>query len=225
MVRVALMVLALLPAMQDRGGTLLEDSSVFTRIRQDEPGFEAIFNGKDFTGMKFFFGEGKTEPGDTFKVAEGAIVCSGRPAGYWYTEKKYKNFTLKFDYRYRKPENLADDTKFGGNSGYLFYITEHKVWPKSIEVQGMNRDVLGLIAIGKFPVKKAFEDKEARTKARKPVGEWNAVEIISKGGVMTCNLNGTKVTEFTEFEPFDSVIAFQSEGAEIHWKNVRIKAE
>jgi hypothetical protein len=200
-----------------------------------EPGFEPLFNGKDFTGMKFFFGEGKTEPGETFRVADGAIVCSGRPNGYWYTEKKYKDFTLRFSYRYaipnplperlKGPDGKFDESKFGGNSGYLFYLTQHQVWPRSIEVQGMNRDVLGLIAIGKFPVKKLFEDKEARARARKPVGEWNDIEIASKGGKMTCSLNGVKVSEFGEFEPFESVIAFQSESAEIHWKNVRIKPE
>lgn len=190
-----------------------------------ESGFQPLFNGKDLAGMKFFFGEGKTEPGDTFKAVDGALVCSGRPAGYWYTEKKFKNFTLRFDYRYKRPEKLEDDQKFGGNSGYLFYLTEHKVWPKSIEVQGMNRDVLGLIGISGFKVKKLSEDKEARLKARKPVGEWNSVEIVSKDGKMTCSLNGTKITEFGEFEPLESPIAFQSEGAEIHWRNIRVKAE
>jgi hypothetical protein len=192
---------------------------------QDEAGFEKIFNGTDFSGIKFFLGEGKTEPGETFKVAEGAIVCSGRPNGYWYTEKKYKDFTLRFDYRYKRPADLTDEEKFGGNSGYLFYAAEHKVWPRSIEVQGMNRQVLTLIGIGGFKVKKSFEDAEARKKARKPVGEWNSIEIVSKGGKMTNTLNGTKITEFTEFEAVEAPIMFQSEGAEIHWRNVRIKAE
>jgi hypothetical protein len=201
---------------------------------QDEPGFERVFNGKDWTGIRFHFGEGKTEPGTAFRIDGESIVCSGRPPGYWHTEKTFKEFTLRFDYRYPVPDPVPDrikgadgkldEHKFGGNSGYLLFGTEHKVWPKSIEVQGMNRDVLGIIMIrskGRYTT-----DREARTKARKPLGEWNAVEIAAKGGQVRCSLNGTAVSTVTEHE-FSGAgwIGFQSEGAEIHWRNIRIKAE
>lgn len=191
---------------------------------QIDPDFPRLFNGRDFAGMKFILADGKTEPGETFKVDQRVLVCSGKPNGYWYTEKSYKNFVLRFDYRYKRPDGLADEQAFPGNSGYLIYITgEHKVWPKCIEVQGMNRDVLKTFPVSGFPAFKAKDDNEARLKSRKPVGEWNSVEIVSKDGALTSTLNGVKIAESEPAEIKEGPIGFQSEGAEIHWRRVRIK--
>ena len=191
---------------------------------QIDPDFPRLFNGRDFAGMKFILQDGKTEPGETFKVDTRVLVCSGKPNGYWYTEKSYKNFILRFDYRYKRPDGLADENAFPGNSGYLIYITgDHKVWPKCIEVQGMNRDIVKIFAIGGFAAIKAKDDPEARTKNRKPVGEWNSVEIVSKDGALAASLNGVKISESEAGEFKEGPIGFQSEGAEIHWRRVRIK--
>lgn len=205
--------------------------------QDDDQGFERVFNGKDFTGIKFCLGKADQGPGKTFRVEEGAIVCSGRPAGYWYTEKSYKNFTLRFEYRYavpapeklrddeKKPDGTVDDNRWRGNSGYLLFMQEQKVWPKSLEIQGMNRDVLGIINISGFKGKKTFEDGEARRKVRKPLGEWNTVEIVSKGRTVNSYLNGALISTVKEVEDVAGPIGFQSEGSEIHWRNIRIKTE
>ena len=191
---------------------------------QIDPDFPRLFNGLDFTGMKFILANGSKEPGDTFKVDTRLLICSGKPNGYWYTEKSYKNFILRFDYRYKRPDARDDEQKFLGNSGYLIYIQgDPKVWPRAIEVQGMNRDILKTFAISPFPAIKAKDDNEARLKARKPVGEWNSVEIISKDGALTSSLNGVKIAESEPAEFKEGPIGFQSEGAEIHWRRVRIK--
>lgn len=203
---------------------------------QEEPGFEKVFNGKDWAGIKFFMGRQDADPAKTFRVEEGAIVCTGRPSGYWYTEKTHLNFTLRFDYRYpapnpekvnpkhKRPDGTVDETKWDGNSGYLLFIKEHKVWPRSLEIQGMNRDVLSVIPISSKA--RWTSDREARAKVRRPLGEWNAVEIASKDGVVKCSLNGTLVSTTTEHEFKDAGhIGFQSEAAEIHWRNVRIKRD
>src|SRR3989442_11057898 len=76
----------------------------------EEPGFATLFNGKDFTNFKFLFGInctpppgcGRTDP-DVFSVQNGVIVSSGRHSGYMYTEKRYLNFELRFDYRIVPP--------------------------------------------------------------------------------------------------------------------------
>jgi hypothetical protein len=183
---------------------------------QDE-GFEKIFNDKDLAGWKF---HGVTEK--SFEIKDGTIVCSGKPAGYLYTEKSYKKFTLRFDWRYKRPEKLEDDRKFPGNSGYLLYVQEHKVWPKSLEIQGMNRDAGYIIPIS---MKAKWDtDKEGHKLAVKPVGEWNAMEIVAKDTI-TSFVNGVKISVVTECELSEGPIAFQSEGAEIHWRNIRIREE
>lgn len=188
-------------------------------LAQDpEAGFEKLVT-KDLAGWKAY----PEEAGKAFKADGDAIACTGEPAGYLHTEKAYKNFTLRFDWRYARPAALTDDAKFEGNSGYLIYIKEHKVWPTSIEVQGMNRDAGSLIPI-KLKAKGAF-DAEAQKKALKAVGEWNAMEIAAKDGTITVKLNDALINTITEFEPREGHIGFQSEGAKIDWRNIRIKEE
>jgi hypothetical protein len=185
----------------------------------DDKDFKPLFNGKDLTGFKTMPADAK----DTFKVDKEMIVVSGKPNGYFYTDKSYKNYILRFDVQYAKPAGLTDDTQFKGNSGFLIHITgDHKVWPKCVEVQGMNSDMGNIFSIG-GAAKGTFKKEAAVQKeAIKPVGEWNAVEIISDNGKLTSKINGKVVCEGSS-ELMEGPIGWQSEGAEIHFKNIRIK--
>jgi hypothetical protein len=189
-----------------------------------EEGFKPLFNGKDLTGFKFFFDKKDHDPAMTFWARDGVLGCTGAPVGYLYTEKSFKDFTLRFDWRYVRPDGLADEAGFEGNSGYLLWVTEHKLWPRSLEVQGMNRDAGGILPIPRS-VKVEFKtDAEARLKARKPVGEWNSMEIDARGGKVLVRLNGALISTVSQHEYQDAgAIAFQSEGAPIQWRNIRIK--
>jgi hypothetical protein len=184
----------------------------------DDAGFTKLFNGTDLTGFKVF----PENIAATFVVKDGAVQVSGKPAGYFYTEKTYKNFVLKFDWKYARPANLTDDSKFGGNSGLLVHITgPHKVWPNAIEVQGMNRDHGKIFGIA--PAKGTFKDMpDVRKRVLKPVGEWNTTEVISQDGSLTAKVNGEIVCE-GKGELTEGPLGWQSEGAEIHFKNIMIK--
>src|SRR5262249_28588435 len=157
------------------------------------------------------------DPEKTFTVKEAVIVVTGHPNGYFYTDKGYKNYVLRFDWRYKRPKGLTDDSKFPGNSGCLVHIQPpHKVWPKCVEVQGMNRDHGMIFAIMGAKGKYKF-DRVAKDKATKPVGEWNTTEVICRDGMITSKINGTQVATGTG-ELTEGPIGFQSEGAEIHFK-------
>ncbi|GBD35227.1 hypothetical protein HRbin36_00334 [bacterium HR36] len=185
-----------------------------------EEGFVKLFNGKDMTGFLF-------EPAalkDVIRVQDGVIIVPGKPNGYFYTEKSYRNYVLRFDWRYKRPENLApgEDAKFAGNSGCLVHIQPpHRVWPRCVEVQGMNRDHGNIFAIGGAKGKfKKYAD--AQKQAIKPVGEWNTTEITSKDGYLSSKVNGILVSE-GEGDLREGPIGWQSEGAEIHFRNIEIK--
>ncbi len=186
---------------------------------QAEAGFVALFNGTDLSGWKTV-----PEKADkTFTVKDGMIVVSGTPNGYFYTDKSYQNYVLKFDWRYKRPDNLEDESKFQGNSGLLVHIQEpHKVWPKCIEVQGMNLNHGMLIPVSGAKLTNAKFDKEALTKARHKVGEWNTTEVTVKDGEITAKVNGADVSR-GNFDLPGGPFGFQSEGAELHFKNIRIK--
>ena len=196
-------------------------------LPQDEKGFEKLFNGKDLRGWKFALEGEEPDPAKAFRVQDGVLVCTGDPAGYAYTERSFKNFTLRFDWRYKRPEGLKEEKDFPGNSGYLLFVTKSAalgIWPQSVEVQGMNRDAGKILPIPR-DLKCKYEDfPEARKRALKPVGEWNAMEIVAKEGTVLVRLNGEKVAAVSECEIQSGPIGFQSEGAEIHWRNIRIQS-
>jgi hypothetical protein len=203
-------------------GTLAD--SVTAADKNDQEGFRPLFNGKDFTGWKFLL-PNNADPTKTWSVTDGVVICTGRPNGYFYTDKTYKNYVLRYDWQYKRPSGLQDDSKFTGNSGALVHIQEpHKVWPKCIEVQGMNRDhglLIGVAGIKLSPGAKF--DREAKNKATKPVGEWNTTEIICKAdGSIEAKINGTEVSS-GKSELTEGPIGLQSEGAEIHFRNILLK--
>src|SRR5947209_12249030 len=85
-----------------------------------DQGFVDLFDGKDMKGWKFF----PDALAKSIHVEDGMIVVSGKPAGYFYTDKSYKNGTLRYDWRYKRPAGLEDEKKFGGNSGLLLFIQD-----------------------------------------------------------------------------------------------------
>lgn len=212
-------------------------------------GFTDLFNGKDMTGFKYIITVGnkkvvtkkddkeivKNEPiyetGDdplkatkkTWRIENGVIICTGNPNGYFYTAKSFKNLVVRYDWMYKRPASLKDDEKFGGNSGFLAHIQgDHKIWPKCVEVQGRNMDHGKLFYLGGTKGEKATFDADALKKARKPVGEWNTTEIVFQDGMITAKVNGAVVA--TGKAPVvEGPFGFQSEGAEIHFKNIKVK--
>jgi hypothetical protein len=206
--RIALMVLAV--------------AALTSQANAGDKDFKDLFNGKDLTGWKTnVFGK---DQGKTFTVEEDYIKVSGNPNGYFYTDKTYKNYVVKFDWRYKRPANLEDESKFPGNSGLLVHIQGHgKGWPNCLEVQGENRTHGSFIPIGKnVGLTNAKFDKKTLDKVRNKVGEWNTTEVTINNGDVLVKVNGTQVGS-AKFTLTEGPFGFQSEGAELHFKNIKIK--
>src|SRR5262245_45157082 len=94
-------------------------STVAADDQKDDEGFTPLFNGKDFTGWKTFIDPKRKDvkPEDIWSVKDGVIVCTGKANGYFYSEKSFKNYVLRYDWRYQRPDKVADEEKFLGNSG------------------------------------------------------------------------------------------------------------
>jgi hypothetical protein len=69
-------------------------------------------------------------------------------------------------------------------------------------------------------------DDAARVRARKPAGQWNAVQIVSKDGQVWTYLNGALITHVTK-HAFTKAgyIGFQVECGPVHWRNIRIRED
>jgi quinoprotein glucose dehydrogenase len=200
-----------------------------------EAGFEPLFNGKDFTGIKFVMGTnctaqpvgcGKLEPGDTLKAEDGEIRCNPcNIFGYFYWPKKYQNYTFRFEQKFIRPADWdAEDMLYFGGTGALIFIQEpHRVYPRSIEIEGRHYDLGEPYAIGgKGTIK---YDHEARLRAGRRVGEWDSIEIASKDGTVTTSINGVVVSTISQHDYPPGMIGMQAEGGPVAWRNLRIKAE
>jgi len=58
---------------------------------------------------------------------------------------------------------------------------------------------------------------------KKPHGEWNVVEMVSDGDHIKYWVNGTFVIEGTNASLTREKILFQSEGAELFYRNIELR--
>lgn len=212
-------------AIQDHGDTEISFKNFRIRdLAKPMAGEKQLFNGKDLTGWTAIVPEAKGKgiaPESVWEVRDGVLVCKGNPAGYIRTNEKYKNFVIKLQWRF-------DPAKGAGNSGVLLrMVGEDKVWPKSVEAQLHSGNAGDFWNIDEYKMTVAKERTNGRnTKkthgAERPLGEWNEYEIIVNKGDVILKVNGEELNRATGVEENAGFICLQSEGAEIHFKNIRI---
>jgi hypothetical protein len=173
------------------------------------------------------FPESKTPQQPTWTAAGNRLNCIGTPRGYLYSRKSYRNFTLRLDYRFLPSPAKQDEQALSkSNTGFLIYMpTEHTLWPASLEVQGRH-DEMGQIKSNSRDVELTVRDNEqARAASRKPVGEWNTIEIVSRDGALTSYVNGTKICESEPSELTAGFIGLQAEDFAVQFRRLRIREE
>ncbi len=185
-----------------------------------------LFNEKDMTGWTYCLTDPNVKMEDVWHVdtREKSIVCKGTPNGYIRTTTDYTNFILKLEWRWPDPKNAV-------NSGVLLrMVGPDKVWPKSIEAQLMTGtagdffliDGEKLVTPPDHPNKLNGIYQQRVKTAEKPMGEWNDYEIIVNGGEIILKINGELVNHGLEAEEVAGKICLQSEGGEIHFRNIRL---
>ncbi len=194
--------------------------------------WQNLFDGKSLSGWKYFTDKTDAKVEDTWSVKDGIIVCSGEPIGFIYTEKKYQDFEVSVEYRW------APGAKPGNSGVFLRVNGELKVLPRGIEHQlkaGSAGDLFGFQGMklegdaARFrltPNHKLGGDLRALTKmaaGEKAPGEWNRVEIRLQGGNLQARVNGTLVNEAGGVEVIAGHVGLQSEGGEVHFRNVRLR--
>lgn len=199
--------------------------AVSTAVAAAQPNDNLLFDGRDLTTFRFVFLDRSTNPNQTFVAANGLLRITGSPFGYMYTARSYRNFVLRYDWRYT-PNGLGpEDMKLA--SGVLIHIqdpargTAGGLWPPSIQVQGMNREAAKLVEIGDQVIRNVVDDNNARRRALRPVGQWNATEVVSREGMLSTRLNGVPIGSCTT-NLRSGPIGFQSEGAQIDYANIVI---
>ena len=202
----------------------LAGAAVFQTSRAgDDKGFKPLFDGTSLKGWKTYLKDDKADPAKTFVVKDREIQFSGEPFGYFYTEKSYKNYVIRYSWMFPKDQ----PAKTTMNTGLLVHIQEpHGIWPKSVEPQGRYKDH-GKIYFPGWPKdskdKESKFDEEAQKKALKASHEWNTTETTCRpDGSIDVKINGIPVAS-GKTALTSGPIGFQSEGARVHFKDIKIK--
>jgi hypothetical protein len=193
-----------------------------------EEGWIKLFNGKDFSGWKMFLDPtSKANPEAIWKVNGGMIVCEGSVYGYLLTEKEYDNYILKVQWRWGK--KIAK----WRNSGVFVHVSgPDKIWPKGVEAQLEAGHAGDIWLVDQFSLKVDPNRRDPKIsrhyyrlkdRVENKIGEWNQYEITCRGDAITLVINGQTVNEGTEAERTKGRILLQSEGAEIHFRDVELK--
>src|SRR5262245_22496699 len=201
----------------------------------DKDGFVPLFNGKDLTGWVPVNVHPKT-----FFVKDGEIITTGQPIGYMRTEKQYENFILEMEWMHVNKEKV-------GNSGLFVWGDALPVagspFTRGIEVQILVNLLYKDKKTGEVTATShgdVFAIQGATCKPDRPHpggwmrclpneyrakggGEWNHYRVEAKDGVIKLSVNGKEVSGVSECKPRKGYLALESEGAECHFRNLKIK--
>ena len=199
---------------------------LLAQARGEEKESIALFNGRDLEGWTAVLADAAVKPADVWSVVDGALVCNGKPPGYLRTEREdFHDYMLSLEWRFPAGSK-------GGNSGVLVHATTPRtlgIWPKSMEAQ-LNHGHAGDIWV--IGTTCTIENAAERVKGRrhlnltddseKPIGEWNRYEIHCNADILTIMVNREVVNHVSACSVTKGAIALQSEGAEIHFRNIRL---
>ncbi|MCH1497401.1 MAG: DUF1080 domain-containing protein [Rubripirellula sp.] len=194
--------------------------------------FTSLFNGKDLAGWT-----NVNTANDTWFVKDGLLVCKGMPIGVMRSNKQYENFVLHIEWRHMKP---------GGNSGVFVWsegsVPSGRQLPKGMEVQMLELDWVnqhprggspnhvgyvsgelfgagGLNATPDIPRGRRSMSRELRCNG---AGQWNTYDVVCVDGTVKLSVNGVFVNSIRESEVRRGYLCLESEGSEIHFRNIQI---
>ena len=173
---------------------------------------------------------------DTWKVDGKELVCSGHPIGVVRSAEKYENFLLHIEWKHMEA---------GGNSGTFVWssaVPGNGRLPDGVEVQMLELDwvnqnvkngvvppiayvhgelfgVGGVQTVPDNPRGTRSKSVENRCKGK---GEWNTYDVVCVDGTIKLSVNSKFVNGISKSSQKEGYICLESEGAEIHFRNIRI---
>jgi hypothetical protein len=203
--------------------------------KKNDNGFVPLFNGKDLTGWVNV----NCAP-STFFVKDNEIITTGKPTGYLRTAKQYENFIAEFEWMHVNKKEI-------GNSGFFVWADPLPAvgtpYTRGIEVQVLVNLTYKDKKTGEITATSQgdlFSIHGATCKPDRPHplgwrrclpsenrckggGEWNHYKVIGKDGVLKLHVNGKEVSGLSQCKPRKGYLALESEGAECHFRNLKIK--
>jgi len=214
----------------------VESNCQHNELTQNEKnnGWVLLFDGKTNSGWRGTNKESFPEKG--WIIEDGILTVLGEKGGDIITEKKYRDFDLRIEYRVKEQK---------ANSGIKYYVLENEYQEGKalgLEFQTANshpgtklKTSLGSL-YDILPPKEKFVHPS-------PSGEWNQVRIVSKNGRVQHWLNGYKIlqyrrggkrfregisnSKFKDIKNFGEVakghILLQDHNDEVSFRNIKIR--
>ncbi|SMD04151.1 3-keto-disaccharide hydrolase [Pedobacter africanus] len=177
-----------------------------------------------------------TDP-DTWRLEKDLLICTGKPIGVMRSEKLYENFILEVEWKHME---------VGGNSGVFVWSDakpgEKNRLPGGVEVQMLELDwvklnardgveqpiayvhgeLFGVGGVTTVPDNARGERSKSVENRCKGRGEWNSYRVICVDGTIKLSVNGKFVNGISRSSVKKGYLCLESEGAEIHFRNLRI---
>jgi len=201
----------------------------------EEIDFEKITSGQKVKGEPIQWIQVNTE--DSTWILKGKeLVCNGLPIGVIRSEKKYENFILHIEWKHMEA---------GGNSGTFVWSKaepgENRL-PDGMEVQMLELDwvnlnmrngekppiayvhgeLFGVGGVKIIPDNPRGERSKSIENRCLGKGEWNVYEVVCVDGTIKLSVNGKFVNGISQSSQRNGYICLESEGAEIHFRNIKI---
>ncbi len=177
-----------------------------------------LFNGKNLSNWAFHLKDPAVDPAAVFTVQNGVIHIKGDPFGYMRTKDTYSEYKLHAEWRY--PGEAA-------NSGVFIHAQlPDTIWLKCFECQLKSGNAGDFICMNGSKMNELKGNSRVVNKmsasSEKPVGEWNALEVICKSNTIEVFVNGTLQNKATGISDTKGHICLQSEGKDVEFRNVFI---
>ena len=209
-----------------------------------------LFDGRSLAAFDVFVRSHalNDDPDHVFRVENGVVHVSGTEHGYFITKRSFRAYRLHAEFRWGEG-TFGGRAGKARDSGILYHVQgPDKVWPRSVELQiqeGATGDfwmtdggavtgadgtrvtgppgrALPIFRFGRGPWRDVVGYRDPNGEVERPRGEWNTVELVARGDTVSHYVNGTLVNRGTNPYPTEGKILFQSEGAEIFFRNITL---
>lgn len=194
----------------------------------DPDGFRPLFDGATLAGWVPV----NVAPG-TFAVRDRQIVTTGSPTGFLRTDRPYENFVLEFEWMHTRPAGMANSGLFVWGDPLPAVGTGYT---RGIEVQVLNNyeadwatshgdvfSIWGARCKPDRPHPKGIERCLPAERRCKGPGFWNHYRVTANDGAIKLAVNGKEVSGVSGCTPRKGYLALESEGAECHFRNLRVR--
>ncbi len=174
---------------------------------------------------------------ETWKKNGEELICKGQPIGVIRSAKKYRNFIMHIEWKHMEA---------GGNSGTFVWsdanADETNRLPNGVEVQMLELDwvklntrdgkeppiayvhgeLFGVGGVKTVPDNPRGERSKSIENRCKGKGEWNVYDVVCVDGTIKLSVNGKFVNGISKSSKTEGYICLESEGAEIHFRNLKV---